>query len=89
VDRVTIYRVLNRFCEDGRIHRIVSDEGKTYFALCLNCDEKKHRHDHFHFRCLNCQQVHCLKEKVNVKLPKGYRLEQVNCLLTGYCRDCA
>ena len=41
MDRVTIYRVLNRFCEDGIVHKIVSEDGKQYFALCVNCDEKK------------------------------------------------
>ncbi len=89
MDRVTVYRVLNSFCEDGYVHKILSDDGKYYFAICLNCQEKKHQHNHFHFRCLRCQKVECLKEEVNVKVPKGYILENVNCLLTGYCQKCS
>jgi len=89
MDRVTIYRILNSFCEDGYVHKILSDDGKYYFAICLNCEEKKHLHNHFHFRCLKCQKVECLKEEVNVKIPKGYKLENVNCLLTGYCQNCS
>jgi Fur family transcriptional regulator, ferric uptake regulator len=88
MDRVTIYRILNSFCEDGLVHRILSDDGKYYFAICLNCEEKKHVHDHFHFRCLKCHKIECLKEEVSVKMPVGYRLESVNCLLSGYCPDC-
>ena len=89
MDRVTVYRVLNRFCEDGYVHKILSDDGKHYFAICLNCEEKKHHHNHFHFRCVKCQQVECLKEEVNVKIPSGYRLQNVNCILSGYCQKCS
>ena len=89
MDRVTIYRVLNSFCEDGYVHKILGDDGKHYFAVCLNCHEKKHQHNHFHFRCLKCQKVECLKQEVDVKIPRGYVLENVNCLLTGYCKACS
>ncbi|HEX7869569.1 MAG TPA: transcriptional repressor, partial [Chryseobacterium sp.] len=30
IDRATVYRVLNRFCEDGVLHRIVAEDGKQY-----------------------------------------------------------
>lgn len=89
MDRVTVYRVLNSFCEDGYLHKILSDDGKYYFAICLSCQEAKHQHNHFHFRCLKCNKMECLKQEVNVKIPKGYTLETVNCLLTGYCKTCA
>ncbi|ALI99347.1 Fur family transcriptional regulator [Rufibacter tibetensis] len=88
-DRVTIYRVLNRFCEDGLAHRIVSDDGKAYFALCRGCQQNHHTHDHFHFRCLNCQKVECLAEKVQVSLPQGYRATNVNAWVSGYCAGCS
>ncbi len=87
-DRVTIYRMLNRFCEDGIAHRAISEEGKSYFALCKNCDEEHHTHDHFHFKCLSCQKVECLEEPVSVKLPRGYRMESMNCWVSGYCKVC-
>jgi Fur family transcriptional regulator, ferric uptake regulator len=89
MDRVTVYRILNRFCEDGQAHRIVSDDGRQYFALCVNCDDHGHHHDHFHFRCLGCRKVECLEQEVSFRVPEGYRLESVHCLLTGYCPACA
>jgi Fur family transcriptional regulator, ferric uptake regulator len=88
-DRVTIYRVLNRFCEDGFTHRIVSDDGKSYFALCRGCQGNHHTHDHFHFRCLGCQKVECLSEKVQVTLPAGYRAANVNAWVSGHCANCS
>lgn len=88
MDRVTIYRVLNSFCEDGITHRILADNGKYYFALCLNCREEKHEHDHFHFRCLKCEKVECLHETVSVKLPEGYTQKSISSWITGYCNNC-
>lgn len=88
MDRVTVYRVLNSFCSDGYLHKILADDGKQYFAICVNCKETHHQHNHFHFRCLNCLKIECLKEEVDAKLPAGYQLKRVNCLLTGYCAAC-
>jgi len=90
MDRVTIYRVLNRFCEDGIAHKILADDGKYYFALCKNgCTEAKHNHNHFHFRCVICDKVECLDERVAVKLPEGYSMEDVSGWVTGHCASCA
>lgn len=88
-DRATIYRVLNRFCEDGIVHRIVGDDGKQYFALCLNCEKKHHKHNHFHFRCLQCGKVECLEKEINVSLPEGYVSENFNGLISGRCSKCS
>lgn len=89
IDRATIYRVLNRFCEDGILHRIVAEDGKQYFAVCIKCEEKKLADHHFHFRCTNCQTIECLPVPVQFSLPQGYQVETVNCILTGICKDCA
>lgn len=89
IDRATIYRVLNRFCEDGILHRIVAEDGKQYFAVCIKCEEKKLADHHFHFRCTVCQTIECLPVPVQFSLPMGYQVETVNCILTGICKDCA
>lgn len=89
MDRATIYRVLNRFCDDGEVHKIIAEDGKQYFALCIKCGEKQTTYDHFHFRCTQCQTVECLSTPVQFALPQGYQLENVNCVLTGICSDCA
>ena len=88
IDRATIYRVLNRFCEDGILHRIVAEDGKQYFAVCIKCDEKKLTDHHFHFRCTKCETIECLPIEVQFSLEKGYSVESVNCILTGVCKDC-
>lgn len=89
MDRVTIYRVLNRFCEDGIAHKVLADDGKYYFALCHDCSGDQHDHNHFHFRCIKCDKIECLDEQVAVKLPNGYQMENVTGWVTGYCASCS
>lgn len=89
IDRATIYRVLNQFCEGGIVHKIVADDGKQYFAICKKCDQKGLPDNHFHFRCIKCQTIECLPVLVNFSLPESYKVEKVNCVLVGICANCA
>ncbi|GGE98863.1 Fur family transcriptional regulator, ferric uptake regulator [Chishuiella changwenlii] len=89
MDRATIYRILNSFCEDGMMHKVVADDGVNYFAMCKNCcEEAKHHHDHFHFRCTKCNQLTCLQENIIINLPQGYKMQNYNCVITGTCAKC-
>ncbi|MDD7884472.1 Fur family transcriptional regulator [Flavivirga sp. 57AJ16] len=88
INRATIYRVLNRFCDDGVLHKVVAEDGKQYFALCIKCDENKKPMHHFHFRCTKCETIECLPIEVNFSLSDKYLVENVNCVLTGVCKDC-
>ena|SRR5690606_28274893 len=89
IDRATIYRILNQFCEDGLTHRIIAEDGKQYFAVCIKCEENQFPDNHFHFRCENCQTIECLPEAIHFTVPVGYDVKSVNCLLTGTCNECS
>ena len=89
INRATIYRILNRFCEDGLAHKIVAENGKQYFALCKTCEVKDHHHNHLHFQCNNCEKVECFKSEINISLPEGYSVGNFNGLLSGFCGNCA
>lgn len=86
VNRVTIYRILNRFCEDGIIHKVVAENGKQYFALDSNTQDTEHQH--FHFKCTICDTIECLPNEIKVTVPDGYRVENVNSIITGVCKKC-
>jgi len=88
INRATVYRVLNRFHEDGMVHKVVADDGKQYFAVCTNCEDEALKGNHFHFRCTNCETIECMPVPVHYSVPKGYRVENVNCVLSGTCVDC-
>ncbi|WP_069658761.1 Fur family transcriptional regulator [Arcticibacter eurypsychrophilus] len=89
IDRATIYRVLNQFCEDGIVHKIIADDGKQYFAICKKCDDQKLPDNHFHFRCSSCQTIECLPALVHFSVPESYKVERFNCILIGKCKDCS
>lgn len=88
MDRVTIYRILHSFEEDGIVHKVISDEGKAFYALCHGCESTHHNHEHAHFRCVACQRVECLPAPVKVALPEGYSMQQSNYWLSGVCNAC-
>ncbi len=90
MDRATIYRILNNFCEDGIMHKVIGDDGINYFAKCKTncCKEKQHHHDHFHFRCTSCNQLICLDEEITLHLPEGFSMKDCNCVITGICSTC-
>lgn len=89
IDRATIYRILNRFCDDGVLHKVVAEDSKQYFALCVKSDKIHKPMYHFHFRCLKCETIECLPVEVNFSIPDEYLVENVNCVLTGTCKACS
>lgn len=88
MDRVTVYRILQGFCEDGIVHKVMSDDGKQYFAMCMSCGEHHHHHNHFHFRCMGCNKVECWKDELSIKIPRGYKVAHANLVLSGLCSQC-
>ena len=88
VNRTTIYRILNQFCEDGTVHRIVAADGKQYFAVCPGYQDEALAHNHAHFRCIKCQTVECLPTSVDLTVPNGYQVSDANCVISGICRKC-
>jgi Fur family ferric uptake transcriptional regulator len=91
-DRVTIYRTLTTFLENGLIHKVLDDKGAAKYALCSHdcADTKEHQHDHVHFKCEKCGQTRCL-DHVHIpdfNLPAGFRVRETNVLLQGVCESC-
>ncbi|MFK7969767.1 MAG: Fur family transcriptional regulator [Bacteroidia bacterium] len=91
-DRVTIYRTLTAFLENGIVHKVLDDAGAAKYALCAHdCEsDHVHQHNHIHFKCENCGQTTCLDD-VRVppfNLPDGYKVRETNVLLQGVCGVC-
>jgi Fur family transcriptional regulator, ferric uptake regulator len=91
LDRVTVYRTLKTFLDKGLIHKVLDDEGSLKYALCNEaCSVAGHHHNHVHFKCTKCGQTNCLTnvEIPAVKLPKGYKPNEINLLIQGVCEAC-
>lgn len=90
-DRVTIYRTLKSFVENGLLHKIADNEGTAKYALCNHqCSTDKHHHDHIHFKCEKCGDTTCI-DSVGIphfQLPVGYSSNEVNLLVQGKCPKC-
>lgn len=90
VNRVTIYRILDRLIDEGVLHKIVNTDGAMKFALCHTCTvQHHHSHNHIHFSCVDCKEVTCLEGIVpEFKLPKKYEVMDVNFMVSGRCPSC-
>lgn len=89
IDRITLYRTLNLFVEQGILHRI-ENANTTHYALCNDCDMHHHEDDHLHFQCIKCDTIECFdhEEQFNIQLPPNYKVKEMNVLLKGLCAKC-
>jgi Fur family transcriptional regulator, ferric uptake regulator len=88
-DRVTIYRVLERLMDEGLVHKVVNVNGVVKYANCHTCSTK-HKHNHIHFSCQKCKSVTCLDDvEPTFKLPKKYKVNEMNFTLSGLCPQCS
>jgi len=91
-DRVTLYRILHSFEENGIVHKVLNSSGTFRYALCLNdsCTNESHHHEHIHFDCEVCGTVKCL-DKVflpEIQLPENYKVSEIQFVAKGICPDC-
>lgn len=66
-DKITIYRILERFCEKGIVHKAYIDKRAWEYELADKCTDHQ---CHPHFKCTNCGIVTCLHD-VDMPLVKG------------------
>jgi len=92
-DRVTLYRTLNTFVEEGIIHQIAGSEGTVRYALCSSGECATHHHEdrHIHFLCTGCGQTFCLEyhDLPKIEMPTGYKLGSFEISATGLCKSCS
>lgn len=90
-DRVTIYRTLALFVEEGILHKIPDDEGGLRYAVCAdNCKSHNHNDNHLHFKCSVCGKTECIDsaEIPVIQIPKGYKVTEITVIAKGVCRKC-
>ena len=91
-DRVTLYRTLGTFIENGILHKVSDSSAVAKFALCQHDDCSKHKHEdnHVHFKCTKCNKIECLHELIipDFKLPPNYSMQAANLLIDGTCAAC-
>ncbi|MBC8082120.1 MAG: transcriptional repressor [Hymenobacter sp.] len=90
-DRITLYRTLKAFEENGLIHRVVDTTDTVRYAACsIECSADAHFDNHVHFKCTACQHIYCLNQVAipAVTLPAKFKAITSDYLLAGVCREC-
>lgn len=87
-DRVTLYRVLDSLVACGLALKAVDARGVYRFS---SSSVRREHQGHVHFRCVDCGGVFCLKAAPPPppKLPRGFRLAEVEYDVRGTCARCA
>ena len=89
-DRVTLFRTLHSFEENGILHKIIDPNGTAKYAYTLPAQSEKEC-SHAHFICLKCEEVFCLDEVFpleEVKVPKGFSKKAIDVQVKGFCDKC-
>lgn len=90
-DRITIYRTLKTFEENGILHSIKGETEEMKYALCdKHCTPVHHIDQHPHFQCEQCKRVTCIDSLAipKMELPKGYISKETTMMIKGVCPDC-
>lgn len=92
VDKSTISRTLSTFRNSRLVRSFNDGSGSLKYEICATSDNGMGRFErHIHFRCEECGTTTCLNDlKVpEVALPHGYKVNEVNYLVTGFCPECS
>lgn len=92
VSPTTVYRNLDRLCEEKKILKYVAEKGeKAVYQLEV---EGRHCADHLHLKCLGCGKIihmDCdFMDEVREHLMRGhgFSLQCEGTVLYGYCEAC-
>lgn len=91
-DRITLYRTLKTFIENGIIHEIIVPGEEKKMALCAkDCEHNgaTHQHEHIHFHCKICEEIFCLEtSKFPTIQVKNYQIDSLEIIAKGICSAC-
>jgi Fur family transcriptional regulator, ferric uptake regulator len=90
-DRVTVYRALNSFLENGLLHLVPDTNHGNKYALCSDhCPHTAHQDIHVHFICKKCQKTFCLEEVrvPAIELSEDFHAESYDYTISGVCKNC-
>lgn len=88
MNKSTIYRILDRLEDEGRVHSFLGNNGLRHYAKCHNCSSGRHSDIHPHFQCTSCGKVECVSYEIQLPDLYNKQVEQVQLLLTGTCEAC-
>jgi Fur family transcriptional regulator, ferric uptake regulator len=88
-DKVTIYRIMEKFCKKNIVHKAYLRDRAWKYELAHNCDEKQ---CHPHFTCTNCRKTFCLTDlslPMIKGLQRGFIIHRQQVRIEGLCAKCS
>lgn len=92
VGKSTVYRLIARLVEDGRVRRYLREGGRGYTYQYFAQNDCR---THLHLRCTDCGRVVHLEKAVSaavketLKKDTGFLLDDEKTMLSGKCARCA
>jgi len=89
IDKVTVYRILSLFKQNGIIREISSANGANYFEMA-SLDNPRHPH----FSCRSCGAFTCLAPIPFTEAPESilskddYSIDRIEINISGLCAGC-
>lgn len=90
INRVTVYRILDRLVEKNLVDQISSGGRAVFYGMAPN----DHHHPHPHFYCKECGTMECLDpdslslDAENLQQTFVGRIENVEVRVDGICKSC-
>lgn len=93
IDKVTLYRTLNKFTESGLAHRVATEDRSWLYAIYEKDAHDHHEHEHAHFVCDDCEKIYCFPmESQSIEFKNennmGFRIRNKEVRLHGTCPVC-
>ena len=88
MNKSTIYRILDRLEDEGKVHSFLGANGLKHYAKCHGCSKSEHLDIHPHFQCTKCGKVECVSYEIKIPSLSNKEIKQAQLLLTGTCEVC-
>ena len=90
VGLTTIYRLVDKLVEEGRISKTIGKDNQTYYQYLEECNHE----NHFYLKCDNCgSMIHidcdCIGDlSKHIKDEHNFKLNENNIIINGICKKC-
>ncbi|MEM6998466.1 MAG: transcriptional repressor, partial [Pseudomonadota bacterium] len=87
-NKTTIYRILERLCEEEILHSFIGPNGLKWYAECHCPTHKNNDGFHPHFNCNECGKIKCIDFEFPTPKNVNVKIDMSEILLNGTCPNC-
>lgn len=92
IGRTTVYRTLERLCDEGKVNKYSGNFGE---GVCYQYVSDKECTSHFHLKCEGCGKLIHLEcgriEEIGAHIARehGFKVNKLKTVFYGVCEECA